>query len=247
MAETGRLKVIVGLDLLAAAGTAVEAATLVATALKSELSGVFVEDEALVHAAALPFTSLVRHSGTLSPIDPVRLERALRLAASDARRALDLAAERARLPATFRTARGRLLAQLLAESAERDVIVLGSAVSSARRPRRRGPVVAVFDRAAMGTPLLDIALVIASAGETRLVVVVPSDDDPEPLRAAAAWAEWTPATVQAVDVLAVASIANAVEREHASWLLTSARSDWIKESTLKELREQADCPLVLLR
>lgn len=246
MAESQPVRVIVGLDLASAAASVVEMAALLAASLQSQLSGVFVEDEALAHAVALPFTSLVRRSGTLSPIDPPRLEQALRLAAAEAQRALTLAAERAQLSATFRTARGRLLAQLLAASAERDIIVVGSATPTAFA-RQRGPVVAVFERAAMGTPLLDLSAAIATARGRGLVVLVQKDDDPAPLRAAAAWAEHTRAKVRAVDVIAVQDIARALELERASLLLSSAQSEWLRESSLKELREQAGCPLVLLR
>lgn len=246
MTESQPVRVIVGLDLASAAASVVEMAALLAASLRSELSAVFVEDEALAHAVALPFTSLVRKSGTLSPIDPPRLERALRLAAAEAQRALTLAAQRAQLSATFRTARGRLLAELLAASVEHDIIVVGGALPTAFA-RQRGPVVAVFDHAAMGTPLLDLAAAIATARRQGLVVLVQKDDDPEPLRAAAAWAEHTRAKVRAVDVIAVPGIAGALRLERASLLLSSARSEWLRESSLKELREQAGCPLVLLR
>lgn len=246
MTDSQPVRVIVGLDLASTAASVVELAALLAASLRSELQGVFVEDEALAHAVALPFTSLVRKSGTLSPIDPPRLERELRLAAAEAQRALALAAKRAQLSATFRTARGRLLAQLLAASAEHDIIVVGGTLPTAFA-RQRGPVVAVFDRAAMGTPLLDLAAAIATARDRGLVVLVQKDDDPEPLRAAAAWAEHTPAKVRAVDVIAVKGIAGALKLERASLLLSSARSKWLRESSLNELREQAGCPLVLLR
>ncbi len=246
MIESQPIRVVVGFDLASASTGVVEMAALLAASLQSELRGVFVEDEALAHAVALPFTVLVRHSGTLSPIDPPWLDRELRLAAAEAQRALSLAAKRAQLSATFSTARGGLLAQLLAASAERDIIVVGGAAPTASA-RQHGPVLAVFDRAALGTPLLDLGLAIATARGRGLVVVVQKDDDPEPLRAAAAWAERTPAKVRAVDVFAVPRIAKALELERASLLLSSAHSDWLRESSLKELREQAGCPLVLLR
>lgn len=247
MAEGRPLKVIVGLDLASAAAGVVEAAALLAAALKSELSGVFVEEEALAHAVALPFTALVRKSGALSPIDPVRLQRTLGLAASEAEKALVLAAEQAKLRATFRTVRGRLLAQLLAQAAEHDLIVLGSMVSPRAGTRLSGSVVAVFDRAAIGTPLLEVALAIAGARRQRLVIVVQKDDDPEPLRVVLDWAERGRARVRPVEVLEVQGIAKALKRENASLLLCSAASDWLREASLQELRAEADCPLVLVR
>ncbi len=247
MAEQRPLRVIVGLDLTSAVDRVVETGALLAASLRTELSGLFVEDEALSHAVALPFTVLVHRSGTLSPIDSVRLDRTLRLAAHEAERALTLAAERVRLDATFRTVRGRLLGALLAASTERDLIVLGSTLSPALVPKRPGSVVALFDRSALGTPLLDFALAIATARGERLVVLVQRDDDPEPVRAAAAWAERGRATLRAVEVIEVESIAKALEREHASLLVSGAHSAWLGESSLKELRAQAGCPLVLLR
>jgi hypothetical protein len=247
VAEERPFKVIVGLDLTSAAGSAVETAALLAAVLRSELSGVFVEDESLVRAAALPFTSLVHKSGTLGPIDTLRLQGILRLAAAAAERALTRAAQQAGLPSSFRTARGRLLAQLLAVAAQHDLIVFGARGTADPGPPRRGPVVAVFERAAMGTPLLDLAAAIAAAREHRLVVLVGADGDREPFRSAVAWAERGRATVRSVDVIEVTGIARALKREHASLLLVSAASAWLRESSLRELREQADCPLVLLR
>jgi len=247
VAEKRPLRVIVGLDLTSAAGSPVETAALLAAVLRSELSGVFVEDEALLRAVALPFTSVVHKSGTLSPIDPLRLERTLRLAASAAQRALTRAAQQAGLASSFRTARGRLLTQLLDVAVQHDLIVLGARGTADPGPPRRGPVVTVFDRAAVGTPLLDLAAAIAAGCEQRLVVLVGADGDPEPFRSAVAWAEHSRATVRSVDVIEVTGIARALRREQASLLLISAASAWLRESSLRALREQAGCPLVLLR
>lgn len=125
-------RILVALDASADSAAALEAAAGLAGLLGAELLGLYVEDVNLVR---LPQLSLVTEidllSGEPRRLVPAELERHLRGQAARARRSLVRVAGRARVRWTFRIARGRVGAELLA--AEADLVSLGVRGHSPRR------------------------------------------------------------------------------------------------------------------
>lgn len=125
-------RILVALDASADSTAALEAAAALAALLGAELQGLYVEDVNLVR---LPRLSLVTEidllSGEPRRLDPAELEGHLRRQAARARRSLERAAGHARVRWTFRIARGRVAAELLA--AEADLVTLGIRGHSPRR------------------------------------------------------------------------------------------------------------------
>ncbi len=130
-------RVLVALDASRESLGALEAAARVAARLHAELAGVFVEDIDLFNLAALPFARTVVFGAIHSrKLDPASVEREWRVQAAAARRALERAAVSSQVPWSFRVARGRVEAELMAAALEADLVALGKAL----RPltRRRG-------------------------------------------------------------------------------------------------------------
>lgn len=183
--EAAFRRIVVGLDASPASLDALAAAAALAGRLGADLAGLFVEDEDLIRLAGLPFAGVVRvPSGVREGIDRPQAEAELRALAARAREALERAASAQRVACTFRVARGRVVAEVLASADAPDLLVLGAgghrrsgaarlgdtARAAADRARssvlvlRRGgrlgkPVVAVDD----GTPGAARALAVARA------------------------------------------------------------------------------------
>lgn len=146
-------RVLVAVDASAASLLALELAADLAAALRASLTGLYVEEEDLLHVAGLPFARRVRaHSGELAPFSAGELEREWRALAGAAREALTRVAQARRLSWQFEVVRGRAL-QVVAE-ASRGVRLAGLGVCS-RGERRLGSVA----RAALGTAGTSLLLV----------------------------------------------------------------------------------------
>lgn len=119
-------RILVALDASRESLAALDAAAALAARLQAELMGLFIEDADLLNLAALPFSReapLLSRAGRI--LDPERLEQELKSKAAIARQALARRAESLHLQWSFRIARGRVEAELLAAAAEADLIAVG--------------------------------------------------------------------------------------------------------------------------
>lgn len=119
-------RILVALDASKESLAALDAAAQLAARLHAELAGLFIEDADLLNLAGLPFSReapLLSRAGRL--LDLERLEQELKSKAAIARQALARRAESLHLQWSFRTARGRVDAELLAAAAEADLIAVG--------------------------------------------------------------------------------------------------------------------------
>jgi nucleotide-binding universal stress UspA family protein len=119
-------RILVALNAARESQAALEAAAKLALRSEAELIGLFVEDVDLLNLAALPFSCealMLSHSGRLP--DPEQIERELKSKAAVARRALAQTAAALHLDWSFRIARGRVEAELLAAALEADLVALG--------------------------------------------------------------------------------------------------------------------------
>lgn len=127
---TGReiRRILVALDASRSSRAAAEAAAELAGALGAEVRGIFVEDTDILRLPRL--SALVREIDLLSAeireLEEEELERQLRRRRRLARRALRTAAERVEVRWSFRTARGRVVAEVRAAAADADLLTLGT-------------------------------------------------------------------------------------------------------------------------
>lgn len=197
-------RILVALDASADSAAALEAAVALAARLEAELTGLFVEDIEVVHAASLPYAREIRVFQTAPRrVDAAELELQLRARARAIERALARSAGEAGVRFTFRSVRGHVEAEVLEATGEADLVVLGRAGhsplarrhlgSTARAMLARGslpvlllgrqvhlrePVFALFDGSEAAYRALDAAEQLARSGPEPLHVLV-SADDPE--------------------------------------------------------------------
>lgn len=168
--------------------------------LDAELHALFVEDETLLHASALPFAREISPiSYQWRPLEPDRLEAELRAAAEQARRHLMEAARATGVRQSFEVRRGDLALHVIATCVASDIVVVSpprrmgtghtrgfqrlretarrAAASMLFLPphigRPHGLIVGVASGA--GDPSLEVARRIATLGRERLMVLAPVD------------------------------------------------------------------------
>jgi len=169
--------------------------------LDLDLTGVFVEDAALLGLAEYPFVRELRLPGhEWHPLNAGRITEEVRAAADAARRLLDTHCAQLGIHSLFEVVRGDPSASLAALSGTSDIVVLvepatpaerlarafprawQSALRSAaavllvppRLARDHGPVAALVTRA--DDPSLATAAAIAAAAGEHLLLLVPRDD-----------------------------------------------------------------------
>jgi hypothetical protein len=170
--------------------------------LDAELHALFIEDETLLHASALPFTREISPvSYRWRPLEPDQLEAELRAAADRARRHLVEVARATGVRQNFEVRRGDLALHVTETCVAGDIVVVspprspgnGTALGfrrlreTARRSaasvlflppgagRRHGPVVAVV--AGAGDPSLEVARRIATQQREGLMVLAPTGSE----------------------------------------------------------------------
>ena len=135
-AAHGLKRVLVALDPAAECRAALETAARLAAQSEAELVGLFVEENELLEAAALPVTRVIRGSDfALDPLDRSVMEQGLKAWAAQARANLTAAAERWHVQASFQVARGDLAEALLAEARRCDLLALGTVGRVSQRSR----------------------------------------------------------------------------------------------------------------
>ena len=105
--EPAKGRIVVAVDASAASRLALELAADLAAALGTRLTGLYVEEQGLLHAAGLPFVrSVGAQSGRATPFTPDELERQWRALAVRARDMLMRIADARQLDWSFEVTRG---------------------------------------------------------------------------------------------------------------------------------------------
>jgi hypothetical protein len=202
-------RVVLGLWHTTADAASIEAAAELARLLRLGLHGLFVEDEALLTMAALPFAREIRlatHTWRELSADAVETE--MRHAAEEAQRLLDAAARATGIASAFEVVRGDPAACIAAACRAGDILAVtdpgaaglaahgglrlredaGEAASilllPARPAARRGSIVAIAQDAA--DPALAAAGALAAATGEDLVLLLAQGTAPDAARAMAA-------------------------------------------------------------
>lgn len=148
----------------------------IAEVAEVELAGVFVEDQELLDLARLPFTTEILRSSHQSRIlESTNVERDLRALADILQKALRAVAERARRQFSFRTVRGHLWHEIIAQAGAGDLILLRTACypwwgANAGGAGLNGPVVLIEAPGGGNGNLAGLAREIAGAMRQQLVI-----------------------------------------------------------------------------
>ena len=169
--DSGRRRILIGLDASPASMAALHAALRLAAELDAEIEALYVEDANMLRFAGLPFTRVVdAYSPGPRSVETADLERALRLRAQRMRRLLaDTAGPR--ISWSFRVVRGDVEREMLAAARDADLLTLGfvgdrptggrGAGSLARRAAREAPrSVLLSQRARAGAGPMDSGPVV---------------------------------------------------------------------------------------
>lgn len=119
-------RILVALDTSPHSVAALEAAVQLAEEWSAELVGLFVEDLDLLRLAQLPFAREVSaYSARVRAIGPEQLELQLRAQAARLRRQMARMAMRRGIRWSFEVSRGDIVAELLEQAKDADLIILG--------------------------------------------------------------------------------------------------------------------------
>ncbi len=211
--EHGIARILVAIDASPHSLAALEASAELARVLDAELRGLYVEDLRLMEMTRLPFAREVDAlSGESRAIRAAEMRRQLRAEAARARRLLERVAQREAIEWSFRTARGRVAAELLAAAVEADLVTLGTRSRSIgrgpgstartllargsrpvmvlRRGARLGETVHVlFQLSEAGWESLAVAAAVAEDRDSPLGVLLAAEEGEDALDRARAWLE----------------------------------------------------------
>jgi len=198
MAQSGipaTSRIWVALDDAECGLAALDAAAILASRLRAELRGLFVEDINLLRLARLPFSQVVgRASASWRPLDAAELERQLRGQAARSRALLSRLAERERLSWSFHVARGELVAETLTLSSQGEWVIFGKTWKhldvDGLAPPSQAAVVAVLDGRAPVEPVLRAARYLRDNPGDALTVVITAEPADAIARLRSQAADW---------------------------------------------------------
>lgn len=250
-------RVVVLVDASRVSRAALEEAADLAARRQAELLGLFVEEEALLRSAGLPFAREIGPtSAALRPLDPRRVERRLRAQARELDRLLAELAHRYAISGSLRVARGNVVNQALAHALPGDLLVVGrtgwSPVQRGRvgsTPRsliREGPLAvmvhggaagghtttALLDSLEAGPEVLAMAAQLAIRDEQALTVFLPPEEEGGADRLRHLAEDWLEdrglqATYRTLPSASTEAVARAVRNESGRALVISRRSPFV--------------------
>jgi nucleotide-binding universal stress UspA family protein len=247
--EVAITRIMVALDASTRGQAALDTAAELARG--AHLLGLFVEDINLLRLAGLPFAREVgRASAAARPLEFAEVERAMRMDAARAQRSIAGAAQRLQLQWSFRVTRGQMIAQVLAEAAQVDMVVLGRASESAAAVV--GPVLMLLDGSPAGRQALATAVRLAKANERQLGVLIPADTtasfQQQRVLVAASLGTDAPRThYVALASAEVTHLARAARAEKCSALVLSSGSLPVGADEISALIQAIGCPVVLVK
>lgn len=241
---------------------ALDAAAQLAADIRAELLGLFVEDESLFHAAALPYAQEVAFgSATRRTLDVASLQRVLRARAEAVRKQFEQLARAARVQASFRISRGPVIRATMDAAQAADLILIGRHGLAPRRTPERGgtgrfqhaaPIVAVFDGSPTGHRTLGAACALARTRKAPVEVFVtcaegpPTVDAIESARCECA-ALHARGDVHATALATFDQLVRETRRRQAQLILISADHAMLSDESLQSLVANLNCPVGIVR
>jgi hypothetical protein len=223
------------------------------------LQGVFIEDDELHRAAALPFVKeLCRLTLSVREFHSDQFERVVALRTRGARRAIAELAQHMRVAHTFRKVRGSTVSLLLETTRSADIIVfeplrmLAAAPISPpvqiHHPQKR--IVVAIDDLATGADALIAATLLAEGEMRRISVLLTAAASAEQDTLDKVISDLLPASPARILLLSepgVRYLITAARAEGAGMLVLGASEELLKPESLRALREQLRCPICLVK
>jgi hypothetical protein len=256
-----RARILVMLSSIESDRAALEALSLLAGGNPAEILGLFVEDVELLSLAQLPIareycllTHVERH------LQAPDVERQFRIQARAAQQALAEIASRLGSSLSFRTVRGITTTLLREALAETDLMLFGTARGTLRMPggftraatglRSRQPVAVVFDGSDAAQRALRTALQIAQDKAVPLTVILTASE-PEHLSTLANQAIRQAGTrsLHLVNLVnpALQDVLAQVRVQRCAALVVAITAELLQEENLGRLRNELNCPAILVK
>jgi hypothetical protein len=225
----------------------------------TQLHGVFIENDELQQAAALPFVKeLCRLTLSVREIHNTRFDRSIALRMRTARSAVEELARHMGVPHTFREAQGSTIRLLRETVHSSDVTVfeplsklagptIRQSVHGQRAPRR---IVVVIDEVETGGEALLIAALLAESGTHRISILLRAETTVELEVMNKMINDLLPAGSKRLLLLSdhgVQHLIATVLAERADMLVLGASKELLKTESLGSLLKQLNCPICLVR
>jgi hypothetical protein len=223
----------------------------------AEVQGLYIEDTELLSLADVPvvreYCRLTQAGRRLQVED---LERQFRTQARMAERALAETLNPRGFPWSFRSLRGDPVALLRQMLAEVDLMLIGAtagmspAAGRGRGAASRRAVMAVFDQAEPAGRALHVAMQLADAGGTDLVIVLAAaqhEDIPALHQRAAALAGDRPVEFQEIIRENTAGLLKQLRKFPAVQLVLGIPASELDSETITLLRSRSTCPVILVK
>jgi len=268
--------ILVALDTSHHSLAALQAAVELAANLGAELEGLFVEDVNLLRAAEAPMAREVRYPFTAAVrLDQARMERQLRVQATQARQALEAASQQRQVKWSFHVARGKVAPKVLEASLGVDLLILGRVsrplvrrvrLGSTARAAAEGapcsvllmrhevgirpPVMVTYDGSPTARKALTIASQLARNNAGYLAVLDLADTAEEEHRLQAETASWLRKQGllirhRRLTGTGAATLIQAMRAEGCGLLVLSETC--LSLGALQTLLDKTDCPVLLVR
>lgn len=268
-------RILIALDSSASTPNSLTVAAELASRLRAELRGLFVEDNDLLKLAALPFTTQINlTTGTRQPLETSELESQMASLAAAAQRRLAAVAERDRLIWSFRTVRGQIAREIANAAEDADLVIveggqhggpaharIGLPASATVKQVNRsvlilragrhfeGPIFVTFDGTAQSGKALRMAAALARNGNL-LTVSIPEGADHEGLETEARTLLGSHAETARFETYSAKTLPELcahVGGRNAGLVVMSTDDPLLSSGDVMELLDSVTCTILLVR
>ncbi|WP_455220261.1 hypothetical protein [Kaarinaea lacus] len=251
--EAKVLQVLLALDAATHNIDALETAITLASQLRAELIGLFIEDVELLRSANLPFArEIAAESGEERLITADYIERALRAWSAEVQAQLAKEAQKANIKYTFRTVHNRRIETLLSETGESNLLIISHSRHQLVAPISKSDVVyLLFDGSSEAHHGVAIASEMALRGLEHVVLIDSCSGEVEySAKKAADWLirHGVHVLIQKLQGDPEKSLPPLLKKYPAALLLVPAHfPSQQSPDTLVKLQNKLNCPVVIVR
>jgi len=254
--EKNIYRILVSLDFDDYSTSFVEPLVTLASKLKADLCGLFIEDSELQQVANLPFSREITFpSAHTRNLNSDHIARHLKQHAETLRKMMMELSQLSNVACSFRTAKGPRIESVLSESYDFQLVVLLPEKYSSLRARRPAqlneiinPTVLLYDGSRPAQKSAYIVKSLADNDDLHQLKILTVDDDSEVIAKRQFSFDKVKVDYQKIDSYKISNIVSLLELQKTGLLILPLEDELINQS--KEIRKILDvlgCPLLLVR
>jgi len=251
--EDKALKILLAMDSASQNLAARKFALALASRLKAELVGLFVEDENLLQSTQYPFSSeIVSGSALERKVDYSNMERSLRAWSTQTQNQLSIQAQQANIKCSFRTYRRRTTETLLDQSESASLVIFsGLRISRFQtRPRSHTAYILVDDNTNLENSLTILSQ-LKNEGISEIVFINSGKEQSEAKIEPAAQAllnSGIQTHIKTIDKNLPQLLANVLRNQPAAVVIIPAtHSVYLETKSFRELQNYLSCPVLVVK